>query len=366
LSDLPKTEGAIAGARGGAISLDELIALNDEIAALVRAGVPLERGLLDVGGDLTGRLRSITNALGERMSRGEGLLQALEGEGERLPGIYRAVVEAGLRTGRLSVALEGLAIFARQYAEMRRAIGLALVYPLVVLTLAYGLFAFFVWQIAPRFLAAAESLQVPSPRALSWLSGLGDSVRYWWPIGPAALLLIGLWWARSGRGSLLQPSGGGRALAWLPWMKTMFAHSRSANFAELLALLLEHGVPFPDGIALAAEATGDAELRRAAGEIAAAGRRGDSLAESVRGAKPVPPLLRWLIATGRQPETLVPALRHAAQTYRRRAILLAEFVRVFLPVILLFAIGVTATLLYGLTLFVPFSAILNSLAAPSY
>jgi general secretion pathway protein F len=77
-------------------------------------------------------------------------------------------------------------------------------------------------------------------------------------------------------------------------------------------------------------------------------------------------MMRWLLATGRQPETLVPALRHMAQAYRRRAILQAEFVRVFLPVILLIGIGVTATLLYGMTLFVPFSALLNSLAVPSY
>ena len=38
------------------ITLDQLIALNDEIAALVRAGVPLDRGLRSLGEDLPGRL----------------------------------------------------------------------------------------------------------------------------------------------------------------------------------------------------------------------------------------------------------------------------------------------------------------------
>src|SRR3954469_24336539 len=131
-------------AGGGAIGLEDLIALNDEIAALVRAGVPLERGLLDVGGDLRGRLRAIATALGERMSRGASLPQALEAEGERIPRVYRAVVEAGLRTGRLAVALEGLARFARGVAELRRVVGLALIYPLLVMVVAYTLFVGFV------------------------------------------------------------------------------------------------------------------------------------------------------------------------------------------------------------------------------
>ena len=46
-----------------------MIALNDEIAALVRAGVPLEQGLGHLGGDLPGRLGTFTTALADRMGR---------------------------------------------------------------------------------------------------------------------------------------------------------------------------------------------------------------------------------------------------------------------------------------------------------
>jgi len=69
------------GSWQGSISLEQLIALNDEIAALSRAGMPLERGLLEVGSDLPGRLGAITTDIGSRMSRGENLSQALENSG---------------------------------------------------------------------------------------------------------------------------------------------------------------------------------------------------------------------------------------------------------------------------------------------
>src|SRR6185437_8000132 len=77
------------------ITLDQLVALNDEIAALVRAGLPLERGLREVGGDLPGRLGTTMTALAGRLSRGASLPEAIEAERARLPRIYRAIVEAG-------------------------------------------------------------------------------------------------------------------------------------------------------------------------------------------------------------------------------------------------------------------------------
>src|SRR5690554_816023 len=87
------------GTRGGDLALDELAALNDEIVALVRAGLPLEVGLAGAGGDLGGRLGRVSAALAERLQQGEDLASALAAEGDAIPPLYQAVVAAGLRSG---------------------------------------------------------------------------------------------------------------------------------------------------------------------------------------------------------------------------------------------------------------------------
>ncbi len=143
--------GRAGGKPPGPITIDQLLALNDEITALVRAGVPLERGLLVAGRDIRGRLGRIATVLVKRMSRGESLVEALESEKQTIPPLYRAVVEAGARSGQLPVALEGLARYVRGYSEARRAIGLALWYPVMVLALAYALFVGLVRMAVPRF-----------------------------------------------------------------------------------------------------------------------------------------------------------------------------------------------------------------------
>ncbi len=260
-------EGELGARRAGAITIEQLFALNEEIRALVRAGVPLERGLLTAARDLRGRLGRITGALAGRLNRGESLVQALEAEKQVLPPLYRAVVEAGARSGQLPVALEGLARYVRGYSEARATIGLALWYPLVVLSLAYLLFVGLVLVIVPRFLGAFESLGLSSPAALRWLSVAGKSADYWWLAGPIALLLLAIAWVRSGAAARFQSA----SWTWLklfPWMRSILTNYEGANFCELLALLLEHEVTFPDALELAGESTGNPRLLRGALSLA--------------------------------------------------------------------------------------------------
>ena len=167
------SQGELGPKAPGSITIEQLLALNEEIRALVRAGVPLERGLSVAARSLRGKLSRIARALAARLARGESLTQALEGERQSLPPLYRAVVEAGARSGRLPVALEGMARYVGGFSEARSTIGLALWYPLLVLSLAYALFFGMVSWAVPRFIEAFESLglAVSAPLRVARASG---------------------------------------------------------------------------------------------------------------------------------------------------------------------------------------------------
>jgi general secretion pathway protein F len=348
--------------RAGGLSLEQWIALNDEIAALVRAGIPLERGLSSVGSDLPGRLRGVSQQLARALGRGESLPSALAAVGDAVPPIYRAVVEAGSRTGRLSSALERLADYARNYNELRRGIGLALMYPLIVLGMGYVLFVGFVSQIVPRFVEAYSVLHLHIHPLIRVLDRMGERVWSWGPVVPALVGLgLGAWWL-SGRAGAFPSGRVGILFGAIPWVRGILANSRAANFAELLALLVEHDVPLPEALDLASRAAGDRRLIRSAGGIAEGVRRGEPLDQLARQAGSMPPLLRWMIAASYVQGTLVTGLRHGAMTYRRRALYQAEMARTFLPTFLLLAIGATATIFFTLTIFVPFSRLIHQLS----
>jgi general secretion pathway protein F len=357
------SQGELGPSPPGSISIDQLLALNEEIAALIRAGLPLDRGLLEAGRDVRGRLGRIASDLGRRLGRGESLVEALEGESPAIPPLYRAVVEAGARAGRLPVALEGMARYVRGYSEARSAIGLALWYPLLVLILAYGLFVGFVSVVVPRFVMAFDSLGLAVAAPVRWLDWVGNSVAYWWPAGPIALVVLWLAWGQSGRTSGLR----GRlwnGLRLFPWMKSLLADYEAAGFCELLALLLEHQVPYPSALVLAAESSGDPRMVRGAHQLAEAVTHGESAGTALERVDRTAflPMLRWVLATGQTQGSLVGALLNLATLYRKRAKYQAEKLYVFLPTVLLLIIGATATLIYGLCLFVPLVTMLRGLS----
>lgn len=346
----------------GAISLDQLIALNDEIAALVRAGVPLEPALAELGGDLPGRLGRIATMLAERASRGQSLPQVLSDESARLPPVYRAVVEAGLRSGRLASALEALAGSIRRVAETRRGVVVAALYPLLVLIVAWGLFAFFASFTAERLAPVLKAFNAPGQGFFQGLARCGQWAAYWGPAVPLVILVLAAaWWYRSGRAAVVEPRWAGRLLGWLPWVGSTLRWSRSATFAEVLALLVENRVPLDEALVLAAETSGDPQMVPAARQLAAALSQGETLDPSTFGRRTFPPLLLWLMSTAGRHTALLPGLKHAAETYHRRAQHQSELARVFLPVVLTIVLGGTVALLYVLTLFVPYSSLLRTL-----
>jgi type II secretory pathway component PulF len=346
----------------GAITLDQLVALNDEIAALVRAGVPLEPALAELGRDLPGRLGRIATMLAERTSRGESLTEVLSEGSAHLPPVYRAVVEAGSRAGRLPAALEALAGSIRRVAETRRGVAAAALYPLLVVMLAWGLFAFFASFTARHLADAFKAFNVGGRGFFSWLANCGEWAVYWGPAVPViVVVLAAAWWYWSGRAAIAEPRWAGRLFGWFPWTGRLLRWSQAATFAEVLALLVENRVPLDEGIVLAAEASGDRRMLEAARGMAAALGRGQKLDFRGPDGKRFPPLLSWLMITAQRDGALLSALQHAAETYHRRAQHQADLARVFLPVVLTIAIGGSVTLLYVLTLFIPYTSMLRAL-----
>src|SRR5689334_3801691 len=106
--------------RGAALALGEIECLANELAGLMRMGVPLASGLRELAPAMKGNLRGFVNKLVKRLDSGQDLSVALHEERGRLPGFFRAVVDAGIRSGDPSIALKSLAGTARRIDEHRR------------------------------------------------------------------------------------------------------------------------------------------------------------------------------------------------------------------------------------------------------
>jgi type II secretory pathway component PulF len=343
-------------------SLEELIAFNDEVASLTRAGVPIDLGLSQLSRDPDIANSQINAAVTRRVQNGVSLVDAMAEEDPLFPPIYQSVVRAGLRCGRLPTALEELSRYTQASLDVRQNLRSALVYPLIVCLLAYALFVAACLFLVPQYDHLFTDMGSDGGAVFHVVRMLSDSLPFWVAIPPALLIALLYVWFRSNSSRTMLFRGLPKRLSWFPGVSRIAADQHRASFAELLALLVENEVPLLEGLPLAARACGSRKLTCAAQQMAAAAEQGQSLTQDSQAAKQFPPFLRWALTSSTEAASLARTLRLAAKTYRHRAERRAEWLRIVMPMLTCVVLAGGVTLLYCLSVFAPVFRLIQDLS----
>jgi type II secretory pathway component PulF len=280
------------------MNYDEFAFFNQQLAAMLREGIPLEGALKQLcAGMRSGPLRTEIEQLEADLARGVPLKEAL---GRRaLPDMYRQMIQIGARGNDLPGVLTLLADhYHRANALWTRLKGL-MVYPMLVILVSLGL-TLLVSLNFSRFLSrfGAELIQQP----------LLSIPSIWMPpivLALAALLAVA---------AVTIPSWRAR----LRWRLPAFREASLAQLASAMALMLKNGTTLPEALALA-------EALESGTPAAKALARWRQLVEAGQGkpvewtgdSRPFPPLFLWLVQKGG--EDLAAGFQKAAELYQTRA-----------------------------------------------
>lgn len=327
------------------MTADELSALNDQIAAMARAGLPLDQGLQELAQEMgRGQLRDVTAALARDLQQGISLPDALARQPGRVPPYYANLVMAGIQTGRLPEVLRTLTVYARAISATRSMVIDSLIYPATVLILGMVLFSTIALVILPHFDKIFQEFGLALPLMTKFVLFFG---RY--PIEglvvPAVLfaVLVAFVWA-----AVRFTSRGKRVFAhviyFVPLVGTVIRAARLAAFCDLLAMLIEYELPLPMAVRLAGAASSDPIMAARAVEIEGRLNQGMPLADAFRGQGLVPEWVAWLASSGEKRGDLAAALYSISTIYRRQVDSRSIILRTVLPP---FVVIVTAGLLVG-------------------
>lgn len=285
------------------MNYDEFAFFNQQLAAMLRDGIPLEGALKQLCTDMkTGPLRAEMQALETDLATGTPLKDALLRR--ELPEFYKRMIEIGTRSNGLPGVLTLLADhYHRANALWTRLKGL-MVYPLIVIVVSLGL-TLMLSVVFSRFL----------PSMFNFTEGVGR--------GPNPFFLVASMWIPPVLLALLAVLGVAAVSvpSWrakLRWRLPAFREASLAQLASAIALMLKNGTSLAEALALA-EAL---EAATPAAKSLAEWRR---LVEGGQGkptrwpaaSKPIPPLFLWLVQTGG--EDLAAGFQKAAEIYQARA-----------------------------------------------
>src|SRR6266536_926647 len=185
----PKTEGAamltrLGGGGGRArIKANDFLLFNQQLAALLRAGIPILQAISMLRRRATSmRLRAVLEEVEEGIRGGAALSQAFAAQGNTFPRIYTASILAGERSGALDEVLSRYVTYMRRSVGLRRKIRGALAYPTFLLLASLGMVIFLTVYVVPRmsglFAGFGGNLPLPTQIVMG-ISGWLTSNIFW-------------------------------------------------------------------------------------------------------------------------------------------------------------------------------------------
>ncbi|NKB87419.1 MAG: hypothetical protein GKS06_04275 [Acidobacteria bacterium] len=303
--------------RGRRLAPGDLLLLNQELAALINAGLPLLR-CLDIlrsrrSGTLVG---SVLDRARRRVASGASLSGALRPEVERvgLPELFVTSLEVGEASGDLVTALRRYTAHLESSLVLRRRVRDAMTYPIVLGVVAAIVVVILITFVIPQFASFYSESGTALPLSTRVLLGFSDFTQSYGLLFVGAVILGLLFyrrWAASERG---------RDAVHAARLKTPFLGALRRRYfgletARTLSTLLRGGAPLVGAIRVTADGTSNRAYRARLLKTAEQVSHGSDLHHALEQHGLLDPLGLELVQVGESTGALEEMLEHVAATY---------------------------------------------------
>jgi type IV pilus assembly protein PilC len=329
------------------ISTERFLTFNQELLALVRAGLPIVQSfdiMLERQKNL--RFREVLLDVRDKIKSGIALSDAFASYGDLFPAIYSTSLRAGERSGDLEGVLRRFLRYQKIIVNLRKRVVSALVYPAVLVGLSSTMVFVMLTYVIPRFAEFYKGFDAELPfftrLMIAFANGLRDNLIFV-GIGVAAIVFaFRRWVATSGR------------VMWDRWkLKIPLAGGILHRFAimqftQSLGTLLSGGTPMVPAIEIGSQSVTNQEVSLRIFAIVQNVREGEPLWRSLESTGVMSDLAVEMIKVGESTGALTEMLANVSEFYDEEIeARLGRIVAAIEPIILVFMGGVIAVLLYA-------------------
>ncbi len=333
------------------IKTETLVLFNQELLALLKAGIPLLQSLeLLVGHGKDPLLRRSLSQVVDLVREGMSFSDAMEQVGT-FPPVYRSNVVAGERSGTLPEVIARWLSFQKFAQASRRRILEALFYPAFLVVVMFIALAVIFNVVLPRFAEFYAGGDVQMPVITKVLLDIGHAVSSTlWAQGLAlaALVVFARWMVVSDAGRKLAE----RSLLAIPRLGVLYRMYHSSVFARTLGVLLAGGLPVVQALEVVQRTTPSERMKGGLRDVTEQVRAGGSLHLSLDRAKLLDPLAVEMVRVGEQSSALPEMLDHVADFFDQEVEKATTAVTTLIGPILILFMGVMVLALL-LAVYVP-------------
>lgn len=334
-------------AAGPRVGVKQLSQFFEQLADLLRAGVPMLRALATLSRtSASPRIAGVVRQVHEQVAAGKSLEEAMGRHPTVFNTLQIAMVRAGERGGFLEQVLADMSAYLERQDDLRSKVRGSLIYPCVLVTVGVlAVTVCLVWLV-PKFRPIFEGIDLPLPSRM--LFAASEVVSTYWPMTlmGLAMMVIAL--------ALFLKTDAGRRTWFAVQMKVpVVGHALRmvsiTRFCRVLGTMLASGVPVLQSLQISRDATGLPALADSIDDATESVRHGKGLTPPLRQSNLFPPQLLEMIAVAEESNQLEKTLLKIADTVERRTNRHVDsVVRLVEPVILVILAAVILFVAIGL------------------
>jgi type II secretory pathway component PulF len=334
------------------ISKQDIVNFTRELAVLVEARIPLDRGLLSIAEHETNRpLAAMIREVATQIESGVPITHALAKYEDVFGDVYISTMRAAEKSGNLQAVTQHLAEMLEKQMETRQQVVRAMTYPVIVLCMIAAALSVIIGFVVPKFARTFSASGGKLPLATRVVQGLGENVnQYWWAYaGVAAGAIVGwiLAW-RHPKGRLVLEN----FLTRVPYIGRVLVAHTSARFARVMGIGLASGLDVIDSMQVAGQATGRPVFAQDCSNMTMRLRSGERLADVLAVTRYLPPFARRMIGAGKDSKEVSRACDIVARHYDREAGNLTKNINTIVEPIMTVGLAVIV-LVVALAVFLP-------------
>ena len=289
------------------ISTTELIFFLRQLAALLKAGIPLTKGLDTVAvGIRSKKFKELISSISLEIKSGAPFSQAVSNYPAIFSEVLISLIRVGESGGILAETIARAVAYLEEKSVLKDKIKAALAYPVLVLMVSFLTLIFLITGLLPIFDSIFKDLGIRLPLITSLVIGFGELVISFWYV--IIGILIFLWFLLRGHIS---------ENLWfkLPLIKQVVL----TRTLRTLGRLLEGSVPILSALKIAAATSGSQIYKKAFEKIKGEVEAGEKLASALNRFELFPEMVVQMVAAGESSGTLSEMLLETAEYYEKEA-----------------------------------------------
>lgn len=301
----------------GKMSAQDLAFSLTQLSTYIKSGIPLANAVEILAKQSTKKaLKKSFTQLQFELLKGENLSDAMEMQSHLYPSLLINMVKTSEMTGDLPTILDDMSDYYTSIDQTKKQMKSAMVYPLIVLTIAFGVLVFMLTYLVPQFTSMFKEQGATLPPLTQFIINTSDFMKSNWILLISFLLVFVFIFVILYKKVLEFRKFIQKILMKLPVISNIIIYNEIANFTKTFASLINHGVFITDSMEILSKITKNEIYKEIINNCLVNLSKGETVSSSFKGQWAVPVVAYEMIVTGEKTGQLGLMMEKVAEHFQ--------------------------------------------------